>query len=203
MQRLASTWEGRLVLGAALWACVVAALGAVVITGGDREPADPWRLVLLAFLAMPFAVAVVAEIAAPARPARRAMVLGAMAVPAVGATLLSYLTALPSLVMLAGAALLAIRDAASGIPTIAGGVGVVAAAAMAALWVAGLAMLFRVDDERCVDFATGYACTSDVVTAAEAGTGLAVLAASALLGALVLGLEPLHWRRARNESPGI
>ncbi len=194
MRELGSTWEGRLVVAAGLWASAVAAVGAVVITGGDREPADPWRLVLLAFLAMPFAVGVVAELAAPARPARRAMVLGAMTVPAVGSTLLSYLTALPSLVLLLGAALIAIRKAASGIPTIAGGMSLVAAGAMAALWVAGLALLFRADDGRCVDFATGYACTSDVVTASEAGTSLAALAASALLGALVLGLGFPHPR---------
>ncbi len=51
-----SRWESRLAYGAAAWAAVALVIGAAVLVRGDAPPYDRWRYVLLAFLAVPFAL---------------------------------------------------------------------------------------------------------------------------------------------------
>lgn len=184
-------------VGAAIWIAALAVLGAIVIERGD-DFGDRWRLVLLAFLGAPFALALLAETSG--RAAIRAAVLGGALPPAGIATMLSYLTALPAFVALGGAFVFAARAASRepGIPNAVIARAILTAFGTAILWVAGFIALFATEDRRCTTFANGSGCTSDVVTAGEALTGLTMLGLAFALAFVLVRLGA-----ARNESPAV
>ncbi len=181
-------WEAGLVAAAAAWASALMALAGVFIANADgNSPPDGWRLVLLAFGIAPFAWALLAEWQAPGRAAARSVVLGGALLPAIGVTVVSYLTALPALVLLTVAGALALASALRARVTLVGVLASIAgAAAIAVLWLGGFVALFVRSDERCVTYANGSSCSSDVVTAGEAGVSLLLLlGATALAGAIL------------------
>jgi hypothetical protein len=181
-------WEAGLVAAAATWAAVLLMLAAAIIArAGGESPPDRWRFVLLAFGAAPFAWALLAEWRAPAAAAWRGAVLGGAVVPAAVVTMISYLAALPSLVLLIAATALALRSAARAGASLVGSLmGTAAAAGMWALWLGGFVALFVRDDERCVTYVNGSSCSSDVVTASEAGVSLLLLLCATVLAGAIL-----------------
>lgn len=192
-----SGWEGRLVIGAVGWIAALLVVGGIVIVRGDQFE-DRWRLVLLAFLGAPFALGLLAQ--ASHRGAVRAAVMGGAFVPAGVATMFSYLTALPAFLMLVGALAIAVSQMSRerGVSAPAGLLGVAIALALTALWGAGFLALFASEDERCATFSDGSGCTSDVVTALEAGTGLGLL-----LTAFVLAFALVRIEAARSEAAAV
>lgn len=189
-----STWERRLAYGAAAWAAVALVVGATVLVRGDSPPYDRWRYVLLAFLAVPFALVALTE-SRVASAAMRSVALAAWLPAAAFASILSYLVALPAFAMLVGATGLATLQASRSDELTLGHVAGALAltAAVSALWVGALSATLTRADRRCADIDGGIACTSDVVTASEAALGLGLLGAAAVL---VLAVVPLGRRPA-------
>jgi len=198
MRRALDGWEGRLAAGAAVWAAALAVFGAIVITRGGDSYEGRWNLVLLAFLGTPFALALLAQ--SSDRAAVRAAVIGGALVPAGVSTVFSYLTALPAFVMLAAALVIAIQHAGreGAVPPRAVGLGVATVLGLTALWGAGFRALFASEDMRCATFDGGSSCSSNVVTATEALTGVGMLAL-----AFVLAFALVRLGAARNESPAV
>jgi hypothetical protein len=191
-------WEARLVAGAAVWIAALVVVGAIVITRGGEAYEGRWQLVLLAFLAAPFALALLAETSR--RAAARAVVIGGVFVPAGVATVFSYLTALPAFAMLTAALVLAIRQATRerAVPAGAVALGVATVLGLTALWGAGFGALFASEDMRCATFEGGSGCSSNVVTATEAVTGLGLLGA-----AFFLAFALVRIGAARSEAPAV